>query len=92
MYARKYALADFIEPSDALDDGRKLLSGRIRSPGDTESDDDAALYQLTSYSNGARTSHQSSAIRSSSHARPPFMQTPADLSFVGTVGGAGVSK
>ena len=33
MYARKYQLADFIEPCDALDRGRKLLP-------DSDSDDD----------------------------------------------------
>ena len=68
MYARKYALADFIEPSDTIEHGRQLLPS-------TDSDDDAAS-----------PARPRDVFRGSvSSARPPLM-TPADLSFVKSVG------
>lgn len=78
MYARKYSLADFIEPCGALD-GRQLFPGGTC----TDSDDDGALAtQLSRFSDG----YHSASAGSVSSVRPALMQTPADLSFVGSVG------
>lgn len=73
MYARKYRLTDFIQPSDTLDHGRQLLPG-------SDSDDDTAVEkQLPRFRHGHGTGSVSSA-------QPPFMTSPADLSFVGSIG------
>ena len=76
MYARKYRLADFVQPADALDNGRRLLP-------DSDSDDDIAVEaQVPRYQHGRRDGTASSA------ARPPLMTPPVDLSFVGSIGAA----
>ena len=69
-------MADFIQPSDALDNGRQLLPG-------SDSDDDTAVEaQVPRYTHGRRDGTGSSA------ARPPLMTPPVDLSFVGSIGAA----
>ena len=73
MYARKYQLADFIQPSDARDHGRQLL------PGSDSDEDTTTEKQLSRFTHGHGTGSVSSV-------RPPLMTPPVDLSFVGSIG------
>jgi hypothetical protein len=75
MYARRYRLADFVAPSDALDHGRQLIP-------DTDSDDDAAV--ATQFLPRFKGGHRG-GTGSGSAARPLLMKT-VDLSFVGSIG------
>jgi hypothetical protein len=87
MYARKYSLADFIEPTGAHDQAPQRSAQQ--GGGDGGASDDDSMPPKLPGAGGSSTS-QPSSPSSSSAAWPPRMRSPADMSFVGSI--AGLSK